>query len=58
MLFNRVASLALAACTAVQGMSIGGQGMKVKPYKREVLQDLVTWDEVRTHGRLVLEISC
>lgn len=48
MFFSRVASLALAACTAVQGMTIGGKpNMMVKPYKREVLQDIVTWDEVR-----------
>ena len=47
MLFTKVVSLALAACTAVQGMTIGGKpNMMIKPYKREVLQDIVTWDEV------------
>lgn len=47
MFFSRVAAFALAASTAVQGMTIGGKpGLMVKPYKREVLQDIVTWDEV------------
>ena len=33
----------LAAHTAAMGFT--GKAMKVKPYKREILQDIVTWDQ-------------
>ncbi|GAB7360574.1 hypothetical protein MBLNU230_g0458t1 [Neophaeotheca triangularis] len=40
-------STCLATGLAVQtaAMSFTGQAMKVKPYKREPLQDIVTWDQ-------------
>lgn len=32
-------------CLDVYGLSIAGKPSLIKPYKRELLQDLVTWDE-------------
>ncbi|KAK5163099.1 uncharacterized protein LTR77_010883 [Saxophila tyrrhenica] len=57
--FLRFLSSALLAGSAA-GMSIPGtQGLKVKPYKREVLQDIVTWDQhsIFVHGERVLFYS-
>ena len=41
------AALVSAAAVQTAAMTIGGKpNMMVKPYKRELLQDIVTWDEV------------
>ncbi|KAK5698835.1 hypothetical protein LTR97_006483 [Elasticomyces elasticus] len=48
MLFKTLAQAALLSLAAVQtaALAIGGtSNLKVKPYKREALQDIVTWDE-------------
>lgn len=50
MLFSKLCQAALLSLAAVQttALTIGGRsGLVVKPYKREPLQDIVTWDEVR-----------
>ena len=51
-----VASL---AAPAVALSFTGKPGMKVMPYKREILQDIVTWDEhsIFVHGERVLFYS-
>lgn len=46
-MFARVALLCLAGLQVASGMTVAGKpNMMIKPYKREPLQDIVTWDEV------------
>ncbi|SMR58814.1 unnamed protein product [Zymoseptoria tritici ST99CH_1E4] len=48
MLFRTLCRAALLSLTALQvaGLAISGKpNLMIKPYKREVLQDIVTWDE-------------
>lgn len=50
MLFGKLLKAAVLSVAAVQtaALTIGGKpNMMIKSYKREALQDLVTWDEVR-----------
>jgi hypothetical protein len=50
MLFGKLCQAALLSAAAVQtaAMTIAGRpNMMIKPYKRELLQDIVTWDPVR-----------
>lgn len=54
MLFQKLSQVALLAAAAVQtvGLAIGGRpDLMIKPYKREPLQDIVTWDEVSLRNR-------
>jgi hypothetical protein len=49
MLLRLLCQAALLSATAMQAMgaAIGGKpNLLIKPYKREPLQNLVTWDEV------------
>ncbi len=60
--FLRYLSSAFVAGLAAQtaALSIPGKpGLKVKPYKREVLQHIVTWDQhsIFVHGERVLFYS-
>ena len=62
MLFLRSLSTFLFAGLAAQTAALsftGKPGMKVKPYKREVLQDIVTWDQhsIFVNGERVLFYS-
>lgn len=59
MLFGTLCQAALLSLAAVQSnaLAIGGKpDMIVHPYKREALQDIVTWDEhsVFVRGERVL----
>lgn len=48
MLFRKLCHAALLSVAAIQAtaLTIGGKpNLSIKPYKREPLQDLVTWDE-------------
>lgn len=48
MLFRRFCHAALLSVAAIQATGLmigGGQNVMIKPYKREPLQDIVTWDE-------------
>lgn len=55
MLFGKLCKAALLSAAAVQSataLAIGGKPnlMIRDSYKREPLQDIVTWDEVSTHA--------
>lgn len=48
MLFRKICHAALLSVAAIQAtaLTIGGKpNLMIKPYKREPLQDIVTWDE-------------
>lgn len=48
MLFSKLCHAALLSVAALEAtaLTIGGKpNLMIKPYKREALQDIVTWDE-------------
>ena len=61
MTFGKVISLLLALFCTLQviALSIGGQHLSIQPYKRELLQDIVTWDShsIFVRGQRVLFYS-
>jgi hypothetical protein len=61
MLFNKLVQGALLSVAVVQtaALAISGKpNLMIKPYKRDVLQDIVTWDEVRQFWHCVGRHIC